>query len=397
MSMLTVAAVRQAAREQVTRRLGDWVGREAAADQAPFTHSFSLKPPTERQALADLPGAKAWVSDWRAEALPVGACLDWETRDWSRIGRQEVPVRIYWESPDSVAKFAGGSTASSWQTARDRAAEAVARFGTSPELGAVLRRHVRTLLAYSPEEWRQVLDAVAWLSAQAVTGLRPRQLPIRGVDTKWFATHRSVVTELLAVVAPHHELGVVDSDALSRLRVLDARLAPGSPHDFAAPITQLAELALEPRTVFVFENKESVLAMPPWPGAVVLHGSGYSVAQLMELPWVQRSRVIYWGDLDSHGFAILHRARCHHPGVSSVLMDEATLLTLRDLWVAEPKPTRGEFSTLRPAESRTLERLRNEGDVRLEQERIPWEVALAALRAADETVAASVAALPNQE
>lgn len=395
--MLTVAAVRQAAKGRLTRQLGDWVAREAMADPAPFGFSMSLKPPTERQALTDLPGAKAWVRDWRAAALPAGARLDWETREWSRIGRQEIPVRVTWESPDSVAKFAGGSTATSWHTARDRAAEAAARFGASPELGTVLRRHVRTLLAYSPDEWQQVLDAVAWLAAQAVTGLRPRQLPIRGVDTKWFATHRSVVTELLAVVAPHHELGVVDSDALSRVRVLDARLAPGSPHDFAAPLTQLAELALEPRVVFVFENKESVLAMPEWPGAVVLHGSGYSVAQLMELPWVQRSRVIYWGDLDSHGFAILHRARCHHPSVTSVLMDEATLLTHRDLWVTDPKPTRGDFSTLHPAEARTLERLRSEGDARLEQERIPWAAALAALRAADDTVVTQVAAASDQE
>ena len=34
---------------------------------------------------------------------------------------------------------------------------------------------------------------------------------------------------------------------------------------------------------------------------------------------------------------------------------------------------------------RTLNRLRSEGDARLEQERIPWEVALETLRAADTT------------
>lgn len=382
--MLSVAAVRQTARDRVTRQLGEWVARAAAVDPAPFTFSLSLQPPTERAALADLAGAQAWVREWRTEALPAEARVDWETRDWSRIGRQEIPVRITWQSPDALAEFAGGSAHRTWRTARERTGDAVDRFGASPELGAALRRHVRPVLAYSTEEWHEVLDAVTWLAAQAVTGLRPRQLPIRGVDTKWFKAHRSVVTELLGVVAPHHELGVVDSDPLSRIRVLDAGLAPGSPHDFAAPVAQLAGLALQPRVVFVFENQESVLAMPRWPGAVVLHGNGYSVAELMQLPWVQRSRVLYWGDLDSHGFAILHRARCHHPHVTSVLMDEATLLAHRDLWVPDPKPTRGEFATLLAAETRTLDRLRSEGDVRLEQERIPWQTALAALRAADE-------------
>lgn len=381
--MLTVAEVRQVARERVTRQFGAWAARVATADPTPFTHSLSLKPPTERAALADLSAAQAWARAWRAEALPAGVRVDWETRDWSRIGRQEIPVRITWESPDAVAEFAGGSAARNWRSVRDRVTDAVSRFGASPALGVALRRHARAVLGYSGDEWQQVLDAVAWLATQAVAGLRPRQLPIRGVDTKWFAAHRSVVTDLCAIVAPHHDLGVVDSDPLARIRVLDASLAPGSPLDFAAPIAQLAGLSLMPRIIFVFENKESVLAMPPWTGAVVLHGSGYTVAQLMELPWVQRSQVIYWGDLDSHGFAILHRARCHHPSVTSVLMDEATLLAHRDLWVSEPKPTRGDFTTLHPAEARTLDRLRAEGDARLEQERIPWDVALTALRTVD--------------
>src|SRR5699024_11826752 len=96
--------------------------------------------------------------------------------------------------------------------------------------------------------------------------------------------------------------------------------------DITAPISQLSGLPVSPRLVFVFENLETVLAMPAWPTAVAVHGSGYAVDAVARLAWIEGARVIYWGDLDSHGFAILNRLRAHLPDVESALMDEATLL-----------------------------------------------------------------------
>ena len=74
--------------------------------------------------------------------------------------------------------------------------------------------------------------------------------------------------------------------------------------------------------------------------------------------------------------------RSHLPEVESVLMDETTLLKHRDLWVDEPKPSTGAFAHLAGTERRVLDRIRAEGNVRLEQERIPWGAALNRLRTA---------------
>ena len=60
-------------------------------------------------------------------------------------------------------------------------------------------------------------------------------------------------------------------------------------------------------------------------------------------------------------------------------MDRATLLANRDLWVSEPAPFRGELPLLTVEEAATLEMLRAEGDVRLEQERIEFSSTVAAL------------------
>ncbi|WP_307205904.1 Wadjet anti-phage system protein JetD domain-containing protein [Nocardioides zeae] len=356
-------------------RLADWAAHEPEGAAL----SVALKPPSERTALADQAQVEAWVRGWRSLGLPVGATVDWETRSWKRIGQQEVPVRLRLDGPGAVAAFGGGVPRRDWTLLVERVAHLRENLGASPELDAAVRRHRTQLVGWDDHAFRQVVEVTRWLVATSVRGLRPRQVPVRGVDTKWFASHRSIVTDLHAAATGSRDLGLVEADRLMRLRILDPALAIGGLRDLAVPAAELATASMRPCLVFVFENLESVLAMPDWPRAVALHGSGYAVDAVAGLPWVADSRVIYWGDLDSHGFAILNRLRAHVPHATTTLMDEDTLLAHRDLWVQEPAPTRAELPTLTAMERRALDCLRAEGDVRLEQERIPWSTALAGL------------------
>lgn len=378
--MIDIEAARRTARDRLAARLADWATQEPEAPAL----SVALKPPSERGALADQAATESWVRSWKAVTLPAGAAVDWETRTWRRIGRQEVPVRLRLDTPASVAAFGDGGPRRDWSLLTTRVATLRETLGPTTALDTAVRRHRAELLAWDEARFAQVVEVVRWLATTSVRGLRPRQIPVRGVDTKWLASHRSAVTDLHAAATGAHELGLglVEADRLVRLRILDDALAIGGLRDLAAPAPELARLNLRPRTVLVLENLESVLSLPDWPGAVALHGSGYAVDAVGDLPWMAASRVVYWGDLDSHGFAILHRLRTRLPAVTTVLMDETTLLDHRDLWVPEPKPTRAALPTLTAGEQRALDRLRAEGDVRLEQERIPWATALAALEAA---------------
>nr|WP_275940851.1 DUF3322 and DUF2220 domain-containing protein [Nocardioides zeae] len=359
--------------------MGDWATQEPEAPAL----SVPLKPPSERAALADQGLTEAWVRSWRSLVLPAGARVDWETRSWRRIGRQDVPVRLRLDDAGAVAAFGGGVPRQEWRLLVARVARLRDALGASPELDAVIRRHRAGLVGWDDMRFAQVVAVSSWLASTSVRGLRPRQIPVRGVDTKWFAAHRAVVTDLHAAATGSRDLGLVEADRLMRLRILDPALAIGGLRDLAVPAVQLTAASMRPRLVFVIENLETVLALPDWPGAVAVHGSGYAVDAVAGLPWVTESRVVYWGDLDSHGFAILHRLRTHVPHAVTALMDEDTLLAHRDLWVAEPTPTRAELPTLTALERRALTRLRAEGDVRLEQERIPWSTALAGLKDAD--------------
>lgn len=382
--MIGVEQAREAARTRLQARLTEW----ASATEVPVApvYTIALKPPSEREMLGDEAAAERWVRQW-AELPPVdGVEVEWETRSWRSIGRQRVPVRVRLRDPDVVARFAGGQSAHDWMRLRDRVGALRHRLGSSEALGAAVRGNGDKLLRYDDARFAQIVDAVQWLIEHPVAGLRPRQLPIRGVDTKWFGANRGVVTALHGAVTGSTELGIVDADRLIRTRVLDGRLALGGGADFAAPVAQLRALPYTPDIVLILENLETVLALPALPGTIAVHGSGYAVDHVAELTWVQQAPVLYWGDLDSNGLAILHQLRSAHPRVTSVLMDEETLLDHRDLWVTESTPARGRLDRLTDAEQRALERIRDEGDVRLEQERIPWSTALRAVEAVHKNV-----------
>jgi hypothetical protein len=90
-----------------------------------------------------------------------------------------------------------------------------------------------------------------------------------------------------------------------------------------------------------------------------------------------------WGDIDTHGFAILDRVRAGLPRAESILMDLNTLLPHRDLWVEEPRPYDGPaLERLRESERQVFDGL-SQGSwgvrVRLEQERLPWPLVLSTL------------------
>ncbi len=144
---------------------------------------------------------------------------------------------------------------------------------------------------------------------------------------------------------------------------------------------------IQPARVFIVENLQTGLAFEDLAGSVVIMRLGYGVDVLGQIPWLQQARCIYWGDIDTHGFAILNRARTCLPDVETVLMDESTLLIHRELWVEEkdqhPAMTLPLLSGVEQQLFQTLKSNTLGQQVRLEQERICWDLAWQAIQAID--------------
>ena len=386
--MVTVKAARDLAAKKYDKHFAAWATQPSGTPAL----IVPLHPPTESAVLTRWVETEDWVRQWRATDIPG---LAWVQRHWSSAGLQTVPDRLILANPHDVAAFAG--QAKHWRTASSRAQSLLAAWpdaavvsGASlpgvalptAALTDVVRRYGRAITALPDADFDRLLAVLEWLVANPDSGMYIRQLPIRGVDSKWVGSHRGLVKGLFTALTGRSDLGLAEKEPLVRVRFLDPVLAPGGLVDITTPLAELVGLSVRPRTVFIFENLESVIAMPPVPEAVVIHGGGYGADVLGAIPWVRDGRVMYWGDLDSHGFAILNQLRASSPHVTSILMDRATLEAHRDLWGIEPTPASGVLGHLTHEEQDALTQVRLEGNIRLEQERLEWAGCVAVLEAA---------------
>ena len=347
-TLVTPSDLRARAKKLFDRDARTW----AADQQTDVVLEVPLRPPTEREVLDDLNRVRQWVDAWRGVSEGWGIELEWVVRNWSRIGSQEVPVRAVLRGSDSIARAAGET--GGWRLLVARLDELRSLAGSAAS--SVLR---------------------AWLRENPESGHLVRELPIRGIHTKWIESRRGLVEALHRAGTGAPGLGLRELSPLIRIRALDPSLSFQGLTDVSAPVDDLAASTIRPERVFVFENLATLLAMPDVPRAVAVHGGGHRVDLVARLPWAQT--VTYWGDLDSHGFAILNRLRARGVNATSALMDMDTLFDHRDLWGIDPDPNVGVFEVLTSDERATLRSLSAEGNVRLEQERVPWSYALARL------------------
>lgn len=366
---VTPSDVRARAKKLFDRDARTW----AAEQQTGVVLDVPLRPPTEREALSDLNRVREWVKSWRGVSEASGIELEWAVRNWSRVGSQEVPVRAIVRSPEVIAGVAG--EAAVWRRLVERLDELRALVG--PDAHVVLRTYAHSIADLDDADFHRLVDVLTWLRDNPASDRLVRELPIRGIDSKWIESRRGVVEALHRAGTGASGLGLREPSPLVRIRVLDPSLSFQRLTDVSAPVDELASIPLRPQRVFVFENLATVLAMPNVPDAVAVHGGGHRVDLVARLPWAQT--VTYWGDLDSHGFAILNRLRARGVEATSALMDSGTLLDHRDLWGTDPEPNVGVLELLTPGERATLQSLSAEGNIRLEQERIPWSYALARL------------------
>ena len=168
--------------------------------------------------------------------------------------------------------------------------------------------------------------------------------------------------------------GLSAKPVLLRFRALDPRLAIGGLSDLIVRVSELALVEFRPERVFVVENEITGLAFPSVSGALLMFGGGYAIDQLAPVSWLRCCPIHYWGDIDTHGFAILDRMRAAFPQTRSMLMDRATLLAHRAAWSFEAAPHIADLANLTAEESSLYDDLRLDRlgrGVRLEQERIP--------------------------
>ena len=258
------------------------------------------------------------------------------------------------------------------------------------------------------DAWPRLLAVVSWLQAHPRPGIYLRQVDLAGVDSKFIEAMRGVFSELFDLaLAPEaidpgvtgasqfcRRYGFKDKPLRIRFRLLDPQIAllPGAcEQDIGVTQAAFERLDLPVRRVFITENEVNFLAFPPLPASMVIFGAGYGFEVLAGARWLQHRQTYYWGDIDTHGFAILDQLRAQLPQVQSLLMDRATLLAHAAQWGEELQPVLRDLPRLTVEEGVLFDELRDNRlrvGVRLEQERIGFgwlQQALAALPLEDQS------------
>lgn len=350
-----------------------------------------LRGPTAGELGALFDAARAWVRTWE-NATPPGVRLEYRDVGGRVIGANKLPARAWIDGYDQLWAALGAATAAG------QIRHLLDQSATVPAAKAWVAAHPHKALALA-DRWDDLLATVAWIARNPQPGLHLRQIDVPGVDTKFIEAHRTVLTDWLdATLAPDRiDTSAPRSDFVRRFGfepkpdyVRARTLDPDNPliGPFRESWLRVDELTRHPlpgRHVLVVENETTYLALPPLPDTLSLWGGGYAVGRLADLPWLSGRDLIYWGDIDTHGFAILNRLRTRFPHTRSVLMDESTLHKHRTQWVQEKDPTHANLPALTAAEAQLFHLLAGEGlgpAVRLEQERIGFAWSTDALQGA---------------
>lgn len=363
------------------------------AEGITFPLKLRLRGPAPRELATRHDEARTWIlalEDGSRTSLGYGYDIVWSETTNRLIGRNRTPRSI--EVPtraDALALIGKVEEASHFVSA------AQGILDMFPELEPWIARKPLAVLNESVA-WPQILSVLAWLRANPRSGRYLREIDAPGVDTKFIEARKTLLAELLDFVLPADAIdrsrsgaaefearyGLATKPALVRLRILDADLAIQGLTDLTVRVDELARLDLGAERVLIVENEITGLAMPAISRTSVIFGLGYAVDLLANVPWLRSRDMVYWGDIDTHGFRILDRLRSILPHARSVLMDRETLHEHQAHWTTEPAPTIAPLDHLTPTEASLYDDLRYDRlgrAVRLEQERIPLREALAVL------------------
>lgn len=351
----------------------------AAASGHPFEPiTMPLKGPTAADALHHYEQALSWAQSWAPSLHPHLRLQTKSIGGRNGLPSQTVPTRAWVETRPALWALLGVTDqVNRFHTLYERTAQ------HDPDLARWMADHPMKALLHTAV-WHQLVRTVCWIRDHSAQQVYLREIDVPGVDTKFVETHKAILAKLLDYALPDDRIdaGVPKNDLAARygfrtkpvyirLRYLGASPLPFS--ELTVRAEELANWSPGVRSVFVLENEITYLSLPPVPDAIAILGSGYAAALLRHLPWLDDIDLCYWGDIDTHGFAILDQVRGRFPHTTSLLMDRATLLAHEAHWGKEETQAPSGLTHLTPEEARLDQELRTgtyRPHLRLEQERI---------------------------
>ena len=341
-----------------------------------------------------IPGDKTYtktsVADFEKEILALvnqskekkgfGYTIDYQTIKTKTIGTQSLPISIYFDTERDFLRFLGKEKEvdifnNNWQLIHSN----------FPELKDWIIKNP-TKIIHHQGRWESILKICNYFKNCPKPNLYIRELPA-SVHTKFIESNQSILTELLDIIIQNHfnpnerefekRFNLKFREPLVRFKVLDKKISQtyfSNLDDIAIPVSQFERLNLPLKKVLIVENKTTLyttLTLPKMDKTIAIFGQGNAVTNIQNAKWLNDINVLYWGDIDVHGFEMLSRIRKHFKHTQSVLMDKTTF----DKYFENDlgKPTTDTTALNLTEIERELYNLLKTNKWRLEQEKIPFD------------------------
>jgi hypothetical protein len=346
-----------------------------------FPRRLSLKVPSSSELTARFDEARDWVreiknlSHYRIEMRSFKHRL---------LSSNEIPIEVWIDNLDAAVAVIG-------KLADLACFREMISIATKRQSMLLPWLSNRPLVAIKhADQWNQLLDITDWALLNPRPSIYLRQIDIQGVHSKFIEEHKSVLSEMLDIVMPpqcinnsatgiarfESRYGFKEKPSFIRLRTLDSStplLLGTTQVDLSLDSISFAALNPKVNRVFITENEVNFLSLPTLPSSLAIFGKGYGWETLAKATWLQDCEIYYWGDIDTHGFAILDQLRAYLPHTKSILMDRDTLLHFKHLWGEELQPVNRKLTRLTSSEFSLYEELCTgslRANIRLEQEHI---------------------------
>ena len=352
-----------------------------------FPLRIALKHPSANQLGEDFASARAWVPQFQQAEKNNDCTVEWRIIQHRQLGKNELPVACVFETLEQAVAFI-------------KKIRELRRFIELSETLLVNFFDLKSWLLKTPlealehgDDWLKLISVLEWMVANPRPGIYLRQISLPDIDSKFIEQHKRLLSvwldSLLEPGAVNREYngvnnfelryGFLAKPGLIRFRILDENLFIHGLSDLSVTTGEFCRLDLAVDSVFVTENDINGLAFPQLKRAIVIFGRGYGFEYLAQAHWLQNKDIWYWGDIDTHGFAILSQFRKYFPQTQSLLMERETLLSHYAYWVTENRQTLVDLSNLTIEEARLFDDLRYNRigkAIRLEQEYVSYDTLL---------------------
>ena len=278
--------------------------------------------------------------------------------------------------------------------------QAIAQFRShfaSPLIDQYLLENKKSIFKATPLYINNFIEISHYLLQHPALHVYPRNIPTQG-DTKFLEKNGA---KIIRFISKYREINQ-NLNKWEQLGLLDPStvlLRSGKEliHTNAGISLNTSPITLKPnelnfeiydKKIYIIENLSTFKVFHLEDDELALYAGGFAIVTIENAPLLSHNQLIYFGDLDEHGFAILSKFRALYPKTQSLCMDLPTIQTYQN-YLIQGEDYSGAIENLTEKETQAFAFLhahRIQGvSSRIEQEKISRDYIQSRLREFKET------------